>query len=113
MEILRNDIWFADMQKTGSVQGGLRPCYILQNNAGNSHSPTVIIAPLTTKIKKENQPTHVKIEKNIGDLAEDSILLCEQIQTINKKDLQNKIGHVYNLNVINQVNGAIKISLAL
>lgn len=113
MEILRNDIWFADMQKVGSVQGGLRPCYILQNNTGNSHSPTTIIAPLTTQIKKESQPTHIKISKTMGGLVEDSILLCEQIQTINKENLQNKIGHIYNLNIINQVNEAVKISLAL
>jgi len=92
------DIVMADLSGAKySEQEKERPCLIVQNNIGNKYSPTTIIMPLTSELKKVNQPTHTVIHKNeaIG-LETDSMLLAEQVQTIDKRRIQRKIGYVYN-----------------
>lgn len=87
--IKRGDVFLDDLGKgEGSVQGGTRPVVIIQNNIGNKFSPTLIIAPVTSRMTKKNIPTHVKIKNK---LAKESIVLLEQIRTINKNDLKNYI----------------------
>jgi mRNA interferase MazF len=111
MEILRGDIFYADLSPSqGSEQGGLRPVIILQNNVGNKHAPTTIVAPITSRLGKKQLPTHITF--NGCGLAKDSVILTEQIRTIDKSRLKQKIGYLTNekWEVVNQ---AIKISLGL
>lgn len=104
------DIYYADLSPVvGSEQGGVRPCVIVQNNTGNLHSSTTIIVPLTTKIYKPKIPTHVAIRKNIPC---PSIILCEQIRTIDKGRLFDKIGTVPR-NLRPKLDEALAISLGL
>ena len=109
--INRGDIFYADLSPIiGSEQGGLRPILILQNNMGNKHAPTTIVAPITAQISKKQLPTHIPF--NGCGLAKDSIILLEQIRTIDKCRLKQKIGCLTDekWEVVNQ---AIKISLGL
>lgn len=113
MEIFRNDIYMADLgNKAGSVQSGTRPVYIIQNNVGNKYSPTTIVAPVTSKLGKTKLPTHVEISQKMG-LEYDSLVLCEQILTINQKSLYNKVCHIDNKFVIDKIDTALKTSLGL
>ena len=92
--IKRGDIFYADLdQGTGSEQNGRRPVVILQNNKGNRHSTTTIAAMITSA-RKKSLPTHVWVRKEDSGLKEDSIVLLEQIQTLDKKRLVNKVGRL-------------------
>lgn len=109
----RGDIFYADLECSGSVQGGIRPVIIIQNDIGNKYSPTVIIAAITSQIKKMGQPTHVIIKKdNINNLKFDSVILLEQIRTVNKSCLFDKIGKLSEKD-IQRLNKALAISVDL
>lgn len=106
----RGDVYYADLSPVvGSEQGGIRPVLILQNNVGNKYSPTVIVAAITSKINKSKVPTHVPIGKDKG-LTENSVVLLEQIRTIDKQRLTDKITHL-NQKLMSEVDEALKISL--
>ena len=113
MNIKRGDIYYADLSPViGSEQGGLRPVLIVQNDVGNKYSPTVIAAAITSKISKAKLPTHIDVPGEDTGLAKDSIILLEQIRTIDKKRLKEKMGHLED-EVMEKVNNAITISLGL
>ena len=108
----RGDVYYADLSPVvGSEQGGVRPVLILQNNIGNKFSPTVIVAAITGKIDKSNVPTHVAIGKDKG-LTENSVVLLEQIRTIDKQRLTDKITHLSD-EMMEEVNVSLKISLGV
>lgn len=112
MEIYRNEIYLADLGKcNGSIQAEIRPVVIIQNNKGNKYSPTTIIAPITSRLEKSKIPTHVYITHN--KLEKNSLILCEQIQTINKTQLLKRISKIMNFETQEKINNAIKISLDL
>ena len=93
MEVTRGDIFIADLDPVvGSEQGGVRPVLIVQNNRGNRFSPTVICAAMTSRMNKHDLPTHVWIAARDSGLARDSLVLCEQIRTLDKKRLREKMG---------------------
>ena len=109
--VLRGEIYYADLSPAyGSEQGGLRPVLIIQNNLGNKHAPTTIIAPLTSRLTKKPLPTHV--EFSCEHLSQDSVALLEQIRTIDKSRLKQRMGWVSS-EVMEQVNKAMMISLGL
>lgn len=111
-EIKRGDIFYADLSPVvGSEQGGLRPVLIIQNNIGNRFSPTVIIAAITSKISKPRMQTHVAVKKKDG-LEKDSVVLLEQIRTIDKKRLKRKVTHLDNT-IMKRVDHALMISVGL
>ena len=108
----RGDVYYADLSPVvGSEQGGIRPVLILQNNVGNKYSPTVIIAAITSKIDKSKVPTHVPIGKDTG-LTENSVALLEQVRTIDKQRLTDKITHL-NEELMQEVDKALRISLGI
>lgn len=108
----RGDIYYADLRPVvGSEQGGIRPVVILQNNVGNRYSPTVIAAPITSR-RKTNLPTHVSINRQVDKLRCNSVILMEQIRTIDKSRLMDRIG-VLNDYEMQQVNQALGISVGL
>ena len=89
------DIYYADLSPViGSEQGGLRPVLIIQNDVGNKYSPTVIAAAITSRMGKTRLPTHIDIYADKVGLAKDSVVLLEQIRTIDKKRLKDKMGHL-------------------
>jgi len=91
----RGDIYYADLSPViGSEQGGVRPVLIVQNDIGNRYSPTVIVAAITSQISKAKLPTHVEISAKEYGLPKDSVILLEQIRTIDKKRLEEKAGHI-------------------
>lgn len=113
MEIKRGDIFIADLSPvSGSEQGGLRPVVILQNNVGNKYSPTTIVACVTSKLQKAKLPTHIELEKKECNLKQDSLLLCEQIRTIDKLRLKDKISEVP-FYLLKKIDEAVLISLGL
>ncbi len=113
MNIKRGDIYYADLSPViGSEQGGLRPVLIIQNDVGNRYSPTVIAAAITSKISKTKLPTHIDVPGDGAGLAKDSIILLEQIRTIDKKRLKEKMGHLDD-NTMTSVNSAIEVSFGL
>lgn len=108
----RGDVFYADLSPVvGSEQGGIRPVLILQNNVGNKYSPTVIVAAITGKIDRSNVPTHVAIGADKG-LTENSVVLLEQIRTIDKQRLTDKVTHLSD-EMMEKVDLALKISLGL
>ena len=110
--IKRGEVYYADLSPVvGSEQGGVRPVLILQNNVGNKYSPTVIVAAITRKIDKSRVPTHVAIGKDKG-LTDDSVALLEQIRTIDKQRLTDKITHL-NDDIMKEVDKALKISIGI
>ena len=112
MTIKRGDMFYADLSPViGSEQGGIRPVVIIQNDLGNKYSPTVIAAAITSQTSKAKLPTHVDC-KTCG-LKSDSVILAEQIRTIDKSRLKEKIGHIEDENVINQINNALGVSFGL
>ncbi|GFH39724.1 type II toxin-antitoxin system PemK/MazF family toxin [Lactococcus insecticola] len=112
-EITRGDIFFADLSPvTGSEQGGVRPVLIIQNDAGNTFAPTTIIAAITAKKTKKALPTHVAIKKEDAGVGSDSVILCEQVRTIDKVRLREKTGHL-SPDIMKKVNLAIKKSLSI
>ena len=111
--ILRGDIYYADLRPVvGSEQGGIRPVLIVQNDVGNRHSPTVICAAITSQMHKAKLPTHVELDSEKYDLAKDSVVLLEQLRTIDKKRLKDKVCHLDDT-IMEKVNEALKISLEL
>ena len=113
MNIKRGDIYYADLSPVvGSEQGGVRPVLIVQNDVGNRHSPTVIAAAITSRQDKNRLPTHIEVQADKCGLARDSIVLLEQIRTIDKKRLGDKMGEL-DLNSMNKVNTALSISFGL
>ena len=108
----RGDVYYADLSPVvGSEQGGVRPVLILQNNIGNKYSPTVIVAAVTSKIGKSKVPTHVAIGKDKG-LTENSVVLLEQLRTIDKQRLTDKITHL-KADLMKEVDTALRLSLAI
>jgi mRNA interferase MazF len=113
MTIRRGDIFYADLSPvTGSEQGGLRPVLIVQNDMGNRYSPTVIAAAITSKMDKAKLPTHIELSAYGYGLPKDSVLLLEQVRTIDKKRLREKIGYIDN-ELLKKVNIALCISFGL
>lgn len=118
MTVKRGDIFYADLSPVvGSEQGGLRPVLIIQNDVGNRYSPTVIAAAITSRMGKAKLPTHIEVcrvrdQRQPGGLARDSVILLEQIRTIDKRRLKEKMGHLDDT-VMRQVNEAIGISFGL
>lgn len=113
MSVKRGDIYYADLSPVvGSEQGGLRPVLIIQNDVGNKYSPTVIAAAITSKMEKNNLPTHIGICADSVGLARDSVVLLEQIRTLDKRRLKEKMGHLDD-KVMRDVNNAIGISFGL
>lgn len=108
----RGDVYYADLSPVvGSEQGGVRPVLILQNNIGNKYSPTVIVAAITSKIGKSKVPTHVAIGKQQG-LTDNSVALLEQLRTIDKQRLTDKITQL-NSELMEEVDSALRVSLAI
>ena len=111
--IKRGDIFYADLRPVvGSEQGGIRPVLIIQNDTGNKHSPTVICAAITSQIHKSKLPTHVELDSCRYNIVKDSVILLEQLRTIDKKRLKDKVCHLDN-EIIDQVNHALSISLEM
>jgi len=114
-DIKRGDIFFADLSPVvGSEQGGQRPVVIIQNDVGNQYAPTVIVAPITAQIAKPKLPTHVGLPAKLTGtgVPRDSVILLEQVRTIDKRRLQDKIGLVPN-QLIPKLDQALVISLGL
>ena len=117
--VRRGDIYYADLSPVvGSEQGGYRPVLIVQNDVGNKYSPTVIAAAITSKLDKTRLPTHIDVcrsdteDSNTYGLAKDSVILLEQIRTLDKRRLREKMGHLDD-RMMKQVNDAITISFGL
>ncbi|MCI6044908.1 type II toxin-antitoxin system PemK/MazF family toxin [bacterium] len=113
MNIRRGDIFYADLRPVvGSEQGGIRPVLIIQNDVGNKHSPTVICAAITSKMNKAKLPTHIEIDASTYDIVRDSVILLEQLRTIDKQRLKDKVCHL-DQDILSQVDRALQISLEL
>lgn len=111
--MIRGELYYANLNPyVGSEQGGTRPVLIISNNTGNEHSTTIIVALLTSKMSKAKIPTHVSISKGEGNIAQNSIIMCEQIRTIDKMRLSKYIGIIPE-NIQKKVNAALKISLEI
>lgn len=114
MVIKRGDMFYADLSPVvGSEQGGIRPVIIIQNDVGNMHSPTVIAAAITSQTGKNRLPTHIEINSKENGLKADSVILTEQIRTIDKSRLKEKIGHVEDKRILNRINNALEVSFGL
>ena len=113
MIIRRGDIYYADLRPViGSEQGGIRPVLIIQNDIGNKHSPTVICAAITSKMNKAKLPTHVELSCGRYALVKDSVILLEQLRTIDKKRLKDKVCHLDG-DIMTKIEKALCISLQL
>lgn len=113
MIVKRGDIFYADLSPViGSEQGGVRPVLVVQNDIGNKYSPTIIAAAITSQINKAKMPTHIEISAADYGLNKDSVILLEQIRTIDKKRLKEKIGRL-DKGLMEKVNHAIAISFGL
>ncbi|MBQ7793172.1 MAG: type II toxin-antitoxin system PemK/MazF family toxin [Clostridia bacterium] len=113
MIVKRGDIYYADLSPVvGSEQGGIRPVLIVQNDVGNKYSPTVIAAAITSQINKAKMPTHIELPASEYGLYKDSVILLEQVRTIDKKRLRERIAHLDNP-LMQQVNDALGISFGL
>lgn len=111
--IRRGDIFYADLSPVvGSEQGGLRPVLIIQNDVGNRYSPTVIAAAITSRMGKTRLPTHIDIYAERAGLARDSVILLEQVRTLDKRRLKERMGHL-DESVMSRVNAAIAVSFGL
>ena len=109
----RGDIYYADLRPViGSEQGGIRPVLIIQNDVGNKHSPTIICAAITSKMNKAKLPTHIELSTAKDDMDKDSVVLLEQLRTIDKKRLKDKVCHL-DPQIMQKVNRALMISLEL
>ncbi len=109
----RGDVFYADLRPViGSEQGGIRPVLIIQNDVGNRHSPTVICAAITSKMNKAKLPTHIELSCERYEMDKDSVILLEQLRTIDKKRLKDKICHL-DCEIMKKVNEALLISLEL
>lgn len=113
MTVKRGDIYYADLSPViGSEQGGLRPVVIVQNDVGNKHSPTVIAAAITSRMNKARLPTHIEVIAEESGLNRNSVVLLEQVRTIDKKRLREKLGH-FGSDIMDRINSAIEISFGL
>ncbi len=113
MSVKRGEIYYADLSPVvGSEQGGIRPVLIVQNDVGNRHSPTVIAAAITSQREKAKLPTHIELNADKCGLAKDSVVLLEQIRTIDKKRLKERMGEL-DQPAMTQVNNALSISFGL
>ena len=111
--VKRGDIYYADLSPVvGSEQGGIRPVLIIQNDVGNKYSPTVIAAAITSQINKAKMPTHIELSAADYGLYKDSVILLEQIRTIDKKRLREKVAHL-DKKLMKDVNDALSISFGL
>lgn len=111
--VKRGDIYYADLRPVvGSEQGGIRPVLIIQNDVGNVHSPTVIVAAITSKLHKTQLPTHIMLNSRSCELIKDSVILLEQIRTIDKQRLKSPVCHLDD-EMMNKVDRALRISLAI
>ncbi|USS87877.1 type II toxin-antitoxin system PemK/MazF family toxin [Fructilactobacillus hinvesii] len=109
--IKRGDVFFADLSPVvGSEQGGLRPVLVIQNDIGNRYSPTVIVAAITAQISKPRMPTHIAIAAKQTGIERDSVILLEQIRTIDKQRLRDKVTHL-SATIMGQVNQALALSV--
>ena len=113
MVIKRGDIFYADLRPVvGLEQGGIRPVLIIQNDIGNRHSPTVICAAITSKMNKAKLPTHVEIEAGRYEIVKDSVILLEQLRTIDKRRLKDRVCHL-DTELLSRVDRALQVSLEL
>jgi mRNA interferase MazF len=113
MTIKRGDIYYADLSPViGSEQGGVRPVVIIQNDVGNRYSPTVIAAAITSRLGKTRLPTHIDVFANRVGLVKDSVILLEQVRTLDKRRLKEKMGHL-DEGTMHQVDRAIAVSVGL
>ena len=109
----RGDVYYADLRPViGSEQGGIRPVLIIQNDVGNKHSPTIIVAAITSKMNKAKLPTHIELSAVDYGMDKDSVILLEQLRTIDKKRMKDKICHLDD-QIMTRVNEGLKISLDL
>ena len=113
MVVKRGDIYYADLRPVvGSEQGGVRPVLIIQNDMGNRYSPTVICAAITSKMNKAKLPTHIALDSENYGIVKDSVILLEQVRTIDKSRLKEKVCHLDEA-VLKKINRALEVSLAL
>ena len=113
MEVNRGDIFYADLSPVvGSEQGGTRPVLVVQNDVGNKYSPTVIIAAITSQLDKAKLPTHIELKKEKSNLVKDSVVLLEQIRTLDKRRLKDLISKV-DVATMSRIDVAIMISLGI
>ena len=113
MEVTRGEIYYADLSPVvGSEQGGVRPVLVVQNDVGNKYSPTVIIAAITSQLTKAKLPTHIELNKEQFNLVKDSVILLEQLRTLDKRSLKDKISTIDNL-TMQRVDVAMMISLGI
>lgn len=113
MEIKRGDIFYADLSPVvGSEQGGVRPVLVIQNDVGNKYSPTIIVSAITSRLSKNKLPTHIEIPGEMYGLSKDSVILLEQIRTIDKRRLREKTGHL-DESIMMKVNEALSTSFGL
>ncbi len=113
MSVKRGEIYYADLSPVvGSEQGGIRPVLIVQNDIGNRHSPTVIAAAITSRLDKAKLPTHISLDAASCGLTKDSIVLLEQIRTIDKRRLKDRMGAIDH-DAMNRVDNALSISFGL
>ena len=109
----RGDIFYADLRPVvGSEQGGVRPVLIIQNDVGNKYSPTVICAAITSKLNKAKLPTHIELSSEKYGLVKDSVILLEQLRTIDKQRLKDKVCHL-DEEIMKRVNDSLLVSLEL
>ena len=113
MTIRRGDVYYADLRPVvGSEQGGIRPVLVIQNDVGNRHSPTVIVAAITSQINKSKLPTHVELSARQYEMVKDSVVLLEQLRTIDKRRLKERVCHLEG-EILTKVDKALEISLEL
>ena len=113
MTVKRGEIYYADLSPVvGSEQGGIRPVLVVQNDIGNKYSPTIIAAAITSKINKAKMPTHIELSAHVYGLNKDSVVLLEQIRTIDKQRLKEKIGKL-DSSVMSNVDKALFISFGM
>lgn len=107
-------MFYADLSPVvGSEQGGVRPVLIIQNDTGNKFSPTVIVSAITSQLNKNKLPTHIELDSVEFGLKSDSVVLAEQIRTIDKSRLKEKIGHIDDNSIMDRVNNALGVSFGL
>ncbi|MBQ8195601.1 MAG: type II toxin-antitoxin system PemK/MazF family toxin [Oscillospiraceae bacterium] len=113
MLVKRGEIYYADLSPVvGSEQGGVRPVLIVQNDIGNKHSPTVIAAAITSQKEKNKLPTHIELNASACGLAKDSVVLLEQVRTLDKRRLKERMGEL-DSDAMSQVNSALSVSFGL
>ncbi|MCR4397892.1 MAG: type II toxin-antitoxin system PemK/MazF family toxin [Firmicutes bacterium] len=113
MNIRRGDVFYADLSPViGSEQGGVRPVIVIQNDIGNKYSPTVIVAAITSQIDKAKLPTHVELSAKQSGLERDSVILAEQLRTIDRRRLRERVAHLED-ETMERVNEALAVSLGL